>query len=483
MDLIAGSLLGLAVGDALGAPLEGMRGPHIGQVFGEVADYVDPIAAFPDRPGKWRLAGLYTDEAQQALAVADVLAVHGGADAQVLADLYLRLANEGPPGAPFGGHRGTGHFFRRAVAAMAAADDPRRCGQPSAGSGAAVRVAPVGLFYAEDEEALARSAIDLSLMTHCDSRGVAAALAMARAVACLAPRGGDEKGRERGRPERSSPDPLRIAEDLPGWLAEWETRLAREYREFLDLQGDGDARLHMFSEALTPLAFLVRESNDALAAKSIVEQANACAPAAKITQLNASFAPALVVMALYRALSAVDFASGLIATVNAGGDADTAGAVTGALLGARFGVDLIPARWIEGLLNADQIRLRARALAERGVDWSAWEDYVEMEKALTERELAACRRAEAEHHKAIERRKEREAERRASRAKTAAKAPPPDLGFAPPPEIWLGGLRPPSDDAASDGIRPADPVQAKKDKARRGRRRIAWKEERRKGKR
>ncbi|HBF33732.1 TPA: hypothetical protein DDW35_04140, partial [Candidatus Sumerlaeota bacterium] len=44
--------------------------------------------------------------------------------------------------------------------------DFRQCGQIASGSGAAARIAPVGLFYADDPETMARATIDFSLMTH-----------------------------------------------------------------------------------------------------------------------------------------------------------------------------------------------------------------------------------------------------------------------------------------------------------------------------
>ncbi|WP_446808366.1 ADP-ribosyl-[dinitrogen reductase] hydrolase [Methylomonas sp. 2BW1-5-20] len=43
------------------------------------------------------------------------------------------------------------------------------------------------------------------------------------------------------------------------------------------------------------------------------------------------------------------FESCLIATVNQGGDADTTGALAGMLAGAKYGLDQIPARWLERL--------------------------------------------------------------------------------------------------------------------------------------
>jgi ADP-ribosyl-[dinitrogen reductase] hydrolase len=44
-----------------------------------------------------------------------------------------------------------------------------------------------------------------------------------------------------------------------------------------------------------------------------------------------------------------DFESGIINAVNEGGDADTIAAITGGLLGAKFGYDYIPPSWIEKL--------------------------------------------------------------------------------------------------------------------------------------
>jgi len=50
-----------------------------------------------------------------------------------------------------------------------------------------------------------------------------------------------------------------------------------------------------------------------------------------------------------RACAAPDFETGMIRVINQGGDADTNGAVAGALLGAQFGVNGIPRRWRDGL--------------------------------------------------------------------------------------------------------------------------------------
>ncbi len=41
--------------------------------------------------------------------------------------------------------------------------------------------------------------------------------------------------------------------------------------------------------------------------------------------------------------------------IHEGGDADTNAAVAGALLGAKFGYSNIPQRWLEGLVNRQEL--------------------------------------------------------------------------------------------------------------------------------
>jgi len=51
-----------------------------------------------------------------------------------------------------------------------------------------------------------------------------------------------------------------------------------------------------------------------------------------------------------------DFENGVIEAVNLGGDTDTNGAVVGAILGAKYGVDAIPRRWLDELSDLDRIK-------------------------------------------------------------------------------------------------------------------------------
>jgi ADP-ribosylglycohydrolase len=60
-------------------------------------------------------------------------------------------------------------------------------------------------------------------------------------------------------------------------------------------------------------------------------------------------------LALVCLLKAPDFRSGVEDVVRLGGDADTNGAVAGALLGARFGATGIPRRWLEDLRESEEL--------------------------------------------------------------------------------------------------------------------------------
>ncbi len=59
------------------------------------------------------------------------------------------------------------------------------------------------------------------------------------------------------------------------------------------------------------------------------------------------------------------FEEAVIAAVNFGDDADTSGAVTGALAGAREGIGAIPARWLAVLQPRDALRALAQGLHQR----------------------------------------------------------------------------------------------------------------------
>lgn len=59
------------------------------------------------------------------------------------------------------------------------------------------------------------------------------------------------------------------------------------------------------------------------------------------------------------------FEDGLLAVVNEGGDADTNGAIAGAILGAKFGYSSIPAHYIDNLYNREEYHNKVTSLIEK----------------------------------------------------------------------------------------------------------------------
>jgi len=66
--------------------------------------------------------------------------------------------------------------------------------------------------------------------------------------------------------------------------------------------------------------------------------------------------------ALWAFASTDDFATGALAAVNLGGDADTTGAVYGQIAGAYYGASGIPAAWRERLAMRGEIEGLAQRL-------------------------------------------------------------------------------------------------------------------------
>jgi hypothetical protein len=78
----------------------------------------------------------------------------------------------------------------------------------------------------------------------------------------------------------------------------------------------------------------------------------------------------------------------LVDVVNLGGDADSAGAILGALAGLAYGAAALPDRWLLNLHNADGIEARAEALHRKSARGLEIPDLVSREHELTAREAA-----------------------------------------------------------------------------------------------
>ncbi len=158
------SLQGLSCGDAFGERF--FRHP-------EVARSLIAQRAVPSRP--WR----YTDDTAMALAITEILEEFGEIQPERLAENFGRRFLADP-------HRGYGAAMHPLLPELA--QNPKHWkhlapqlfnGKGSFGNGAAMRVAPLGAFFADDPETLVKQAELSALITHSHSEGVAGAIAVA----------------------------------------------------------------------------------------------------------------------------------------------------------------------------------------------------------------------------------------------------------------------------------------------------------------
>ncbi|RFU40838.1 ADP-ribosylglycohydrolase family protein [Actinomadura logoneensis] len=161
-----GSLLGLALGDALGSQFfVPSNRPHL------------DARSLPPSPWQW------TDDTEMACSVYLVLAVHGGVEQDALAASFAERHDF---------DRGYGPATNRMLRLVREGGDWRELaagpfdGSGSWGNGAAMRVAPLGAYFADDPAEAARQAALSATVTHTHPEAVAGAVAVAVAAALAA---------------------------------------------------------------------------------------------------------------------------------------------------------------------------------------------------------------------------------------------------------------------------------------------------------
>lgn len=167
-----GSLIGQAVGDALGAPCEGLPSQLVYEL--------GPASVLVKNPGDKTLH--YTDDTQMAIGVAETLATYGEIREEPLCVAF---------GENYEPERGYGQGARRILEAMISGADWRELARTifpggSLGNGAAMRVAPVGLMFCDDLDRVAVEAERSAVPTHVHPLGIDGARILALAVALTA---------------------------------------------------------------------------------------------------------------------------------------------------------------------------------------------------------------------------------------------------------------------------------------------------------
>jgi ADP-ribosylglycohydrolase len=325
-----GCLLGGAVGDALGAPVEFATLSAIRARYGP-----EGIQGFVPAYG---VLGAITDDTQMTLFTAEGLlqALRRGRERGIwdpptmVYHAYLRwLETQG--GTPPYPYREAREGALLALPSLHASRAPGntclsalrsgRMGSPEAplndskGCGGVMRAAPAGLVGIEDPFTLG---CEVAAITHGHPSGYLAAGFLAAMIAALAA----------GATLREALGPARNT------LIRWPGQ----------------------QECLAAVDQAVRLAREAPATPETVER------------LGAGWvAEEALAIALFAALATGDLERGVVLAVNHGGDSDSTGAIAGNLLGALLGPDAIPARWLERLELRDEVASLACALATEAI--------------------------------------------------------------------------------------------------------------------
>jgi ADP-ribosylglycohydrolase len=327
-DRARGCLLGLAIGDALGATLEFeeppkyrfstlLRGPHV-DITGGGPHQLAPFET--------------TDDTAMAARLAASLMKHPLFDAADVAARYAEWAVDAPD-------VGTQtaevlHRVRTGVpVAQAAADLWHEEGGRPAGNGALMRTAPIGVAFAlRPMKELVRAAANDAAITHWDPRCQLASVAFDAAIAAALT-------------GNTPPDPHDLRQAA--------------FDSFPFALTHADMRSH------DPAAYTAacdEISSDLMAATA--KDPGLYAPKLHLHR-HQGFVRVAFRLAFWELFHAPTFEAALIDVVNRGGDADTNGAITGALLGSFYGESAIPSRWAGPMLRAHTSKTK-RALTDVG---------------------------------------------------------------------------------------------------------------------
>ena len=304
---LRGALWGLAVGDALGATQEFLT-----------PDPTPPFVPLLDGPqrdiegGGWLglAAGAVTDDTQLASALASSLRERADFDQAAVARNYVAWFRSMPPDVGTTTALSLSMIEQGMEAEAAALRAWEMRGRDMAANGALMRVAPIGAYFANEEARVIDFAMQDARITHYDPRCQLASAALCAAIAFAV--------------RTDDPDPYRVVEAAQYAVGNAEAGVVCDDRDTVGLA---------VAELLDDLEFAAR-ADPGLYDEGTPHMHD-----------GSGFVRTAFRLAFWELLHAPTLEAGLIDVVNRGGDADTNGAIAGALLGAVHGDDAVPTRW------------------------------------------------------------------------------------------------------------------------------------------
>lgn len=294
-ERIRGALLGAAVGDALGVPVE---------FEGRSQRRQDPVAGLRGYGTHHQPAGTWSDDTSMILATLAGLRQAGACDAGAIMGQFLLWLENGlhtPHGEVFDIGIATRSALRRYQSGIPAT----ACGgtdERSNGNGSLMRILPVGLAFADDPGLVGKAA-DLSSLTHAHERSRFCCAFYCLVVSDL----------RHGSPLREA---TAFAWDILDHR--WEFSEAERPR----------------FEALHPDRLFSREEDSIGSGGHVIDTLEA---------------------ALWVNDRHDDFAGAVLHAVNLGDDTDTTGGVAGGLAGLIHGESAIPPEWRKALAKREEL--------------------------------------------------------------------------------------------------------------------------------
>ncbi len=313
-----GALLGLAAGDALGTTLEFK--PLTAPPFPELCEgpHRDIVGKGPFNV----VPGQVTDDTQMACALAGSLRVLKRFDAQEVLGRYRAWR---PHAFDIGNQTASvldGHLPNAGPFQVAKTYWTQHAKKP-AGNGSLMRTAPIGVLFWSDREARLRASLEDSALTHTDPRCQLACAAFNAAIAAAL-----------GAPHEEGPaDPKALISaaqtDLRAAAAKLGRMLPEHVREIREA-------VTMLQEDLS----LAQQPDPRLYGPEIH------------LHHHQGYVRVAFRLAFWALCHAPSFEAALVDVVNRGGDADTNGAIAGALVGAAHGEAAVPRAWRSAVQEA-----------------------------------------------------------------------------------------------------------------------------------
>jgi ADP-ribosylglycohydrolase len=373
-DKILGSWMGMAIGDALGQSVKGLKPETVKQYFKQVDGYHDVRPFIGKGIKQYRMAGLYGVQTQRALAVCDSLLKTKKPNGEDLSDLLVRLSAHGPENY-FGMFRRPEGCFYKSVQDLPNRVHPLLADQASAYACYFAMAIPLALYQQRPSKTLMQYCIEAALLLSRHPWEVVGTAVTGFITVRLL--------NEEGLPEgvallNEAAEFCKTAED---WYRE-------NYPDRFALQ---EKNPEAMSRTLSGLADQVSQGTLENLPGWICDNASSYIKT-EIVHATQGHALTILPLALVRLLTpGQDFASTLTGTLNLGREADKLGALVGCWAGAVHGLSAIPGNWQSGLVNGKEIRLRGEALAKRkkGV---VGKDLLDMELGLTQKEAEERRK-------------------------------------------------------------------------------------------